>query len=213
MTAGRRDLERAARAPLPAHVREVGRRELDGRGRLLGRRRRPLAAEVGHGLGEMTNRHGLDAREGDLGARFGGTDEALDAGASGAFGSRKCARDGPEPTVERELSDRSVALEAVGRDLARGRKDSKRDRQVEVRALLAEIGRREVDGDPAPGPLELGGGNAAADAVLRLLAGAIGEPDDRERWHAVLQVRLHLDPTRSRPKSACAVVRASTLPR
>ena len=32
-----------------------------------------------------------------------------------------------------------------------------------------------------------------ADALLRLLAGAVGEADDRERRHAELEVRLDLD--------------------
>ena len=36
----------------------------------------------------------------------------------------------------------------------------------------------------------------AADAFLRLLAGAVGQPDDRERRPRQLQVRLDLDPAR-----------------
>ena len=45
-------------------------------------------------------------------------------------------------------------------------------------------------------PLELGRRDAAADPLLRLLAGAVGQPDDRERRRAALQVRLDLDAPR-----------------
>ena len=44
-----------------------------------------------------------------------------------------------------------------------------------------------------------GGDDAAADAVLRLLAGAVGEPDDREARNARLEVRLDLDLARLEP--------------
>lgn len=43
---------------------------------------------------------------------------------------------------------------------------------------------------------ELCGGDPGPDAVLRLLADAIGQPDDREGRHASLEVRLDLDPPR-----------------
>ena len=48
-------------------------------------------------------------------------------------------------------------------------------------------------------PLELGGRDPRADALLRLLAGAVGQADDRERGHAELEVRLHLHPPRLEP--------------
>ena len=44
-------------------------------------------------------------------------------------------------------------------------------------------------------PIELCRGDSAADALLRLLAGAVGEPDDRERGHRALEVRFDLDAT------------------
>ena len=44
-------------------------------------------------------------------------------------------------------------------------------------------------------PLQLGRGDPAPDAVLRLLARAVREAHDREPGHAVLEVRLDLDAT------------------
>ena len=104
--------------------------------------------------------------------------------------------DGAQPPVERELADRRVPGERARRQLPRGGEHRQRDRQVEARSLLAQVGRCEVDRDPAQRPLELGGRDAAADALLRLLAGAVGEPDDRERRHAALEVGLDLDAAR-----------------
>ncbi len=86
-----------------------------------------------------------------------------------------------------------MALEALQRDLARRRQYGERDRQVEPRSFLPELCRRQVDRDPAQRPLELGRGDPAAHPLFRLLAGAVGEPDDRERGHPALEVRLHLD--------------------
>ncbi len=61
-----------------------------------------------------------------------------------------------QASVERELSDRRVSREPVRRELAGGRENRERDREVEARALLPQAGGREVDGDPARRPLELG---------------------------------------------------------
>jgi len=195
-----RQLERTPCAGLPADVGQVGR--CDGRrGRKLVRRgRSTFAAEVGDRLGEVTHRYRLDARERDFRPRLGGADEAAEPRAARAFGSRECAGYRAQASVECELSDRRVAVEAVAWDLVRGGQDGERDREIEARPLLAEIRGREVDGDAAPGPLELGGGDAAADAVLRLLAGAVGKADDRERRHAVRQVRFDLDAARVEPE-------------
>src|SRR5712691_5714044 len=86
--------------------------------------------------------------------------------------------------------------EASRRQLAGGAEDGERDREVEAGPLFAQVGWRQVDGDPPDGPFELGGGDATAHAVLRLLAGAVGEADDREARHTSLQVRLDFDAAR-----------------
>ncbi len=80
-----------------------------------------------------------------------------------------------------------------GVDLPRRRQHRERDRDVEARALLAQVGRREVDGDSTERPFELGARDTAPDALLRLLARLVGKTDDRERRHAALQVCLDLD--------------------
>ena len=158
------------------------------------RRSVDLAAEVRDDLGEMPHGHRLDAGERRLGRRLRRADDVRQPGSPGSLRDGERPRDRPDPPVERELADRRVLGEPLGRELPRRAEDRERDRQVEARALLAQRGGREIDGDPAVDrPLERGGDDAAADAVLRLLARAVGEPDDREPGDARLQVRLDLD--------------------
>ena len=111
-----------------------------------------------------------------------------------------------------ELADGGVLVEPLARDLPRGGEDRQSDREVEARALLPQARGREIDRDPpANGPFELRRGDSAPDALLRLLAGAVGEPDDREAGDAALS-RCASTSTRraSSPTSACVTVRAST---
>ncbi len=89
-----------------------------------------------------------------------------------------------------------MARQPLRRNLARSRQDGERDRQVEPGALLPQLRRSEIDRDPPVRPDELGRGDPAPDALLRLLAGAVGQPDDRERRDAELQVSLDLDSAR-----------------
>ena len=198
MTACGRQLERAPGAFLAAHVGEVGR----GCGAVAVRRERrlglqlELAAQVGGGLGEMPDRHRGDAGESRLARRVGRTEETLGTEPPCALGDGEDAADAPQPPVERELADRGGALERAARELLRRREQRERDRQVEAGALLAQLGRREVDRDAARREVQLGGGDPAANALARLLAGAVGEPDDREAGNAVANVRLDVDPSR-----------------
>ena len=111
-------------------------------------------------------------------------------------GDRAC--DGTDATVERELADAAVLEQPVRRELVRAGQQRERDRQVEAGALLAKRRRGEVDRDPvAAGPGQHRVDDAAVHPVLCLLAGAVGEPDDRERRQVGRdEVRLDLDAAR-----------------
>ena len=110
------------------------------------------------------------------------------------FGQGQHAADRPQASVEAELADGRVLVQPLARDLAGGGQDRQSDREVEAGTLFPKLGGREVDRDPlANRPFELGGGDSASHAVLRLLAGAVGEADDRETGDAVVEVRLDLD--------------------
>ena len=196
MAAGRRQLERSARPLLTADVREVRRLGLGDLVGRLGRRRPQLAAQVRDRLAQVPDRNRLDPAELSLAGRLGRAEDPLQTRAAGALGDRECAADGPDAPVERELTDGCVLGEALGWHLQRGRQHRERDREVEPGALLAQTRGREVDRDPLQRPLELRRADAAPNPVLRLGAGAVGEPDDREAGQAAVDVSLDLDPPR-----------------
>ncbi len=197
MTARGGELERPAGPLLSAHVGEVGRRSLGARGPRSPRLRRvAFAAQVRDRLDEVVHGHRHHAGERHLRPGLGGADQPVEPGSPGALRCGERSRDRAEPPVERQLADRRVPCEASGWELPRGGEQSERDRQVEAGALLAEAGGSEVDRDPPVGPDELGRRDPGADALLGLLAGAVGQADDREGRQPLVQVRLDLDPAR-----------------
>ena len=114
---------------------------------------------------------------------------------------RDRARHRANTPVERELADAGMLEEAMRGQLVRAGENGEGDRKVEPRPLLAERRRSEVDRDPiAGGPGQHRVDDPALHAVLRLLTGAIGEPDDRERRQVGRdEVRLDVDATRLEP--------------
>ena len=123
--------------------------------RRLGRRDRGVAEEVADGLGEMPNVDRLDTRERGLLRRVHGAQHPREPGTCGALRGRDRAGYRPNATVEAESSPMQACSSSwLARDLRRRGEHGQRDRQVESRPLLAERGRREVDGDRPVGPLE-----------------------------------------------------------
>src|SRR5439155_17040266 len=88
--------------------------------------------------------------------------------------------DATDAPVKRKLADRRVLGKAAVRHLSRSSEERERNRNVEAGALLAKLGRGEIDDQAAVRPEQLGGANRAGDAFLRLLTCAVGEPDDRK---------------------------------
>ncbi len=173
-----------------------------------------LAAEIGDSLGQVTHAHGLHAGKGRLRARLVRADEPFEPGAAGALRHAEHAADASQAAVERKLAARRVLVEPLARYLSRRREQGQRDRQVEARALLLQLGRREVDGRFVPRPLESRRLDAAAHALFRLLTGAIDEADERERRNAALDVSFDLDPARLQAdegESDCACEHTSRL--
>ena len=156
-----------------------------------------MSAEVLDDLGEMPNRDRLDSGEGRLRRRLGSAHETSQSSAARSLGNRKRSGDGTDAPVERELAHCGVLGEPLGRQLPRRSENRERDRKIESRSLLSQRGRREIHGDaPVERPLQRRRHNSAPHAVLRLLAGAIREADDREARDPGLEVRLDLDPSR-----------------
>ena len=143
----------------------------------------------------MPDRDRGDAGESRFSSRVRRTQETLGAEPPRALGNGEDAADPAQPAVERELADRGGALERAARKLLRRSEERERDRQVEAGTLLAQLRRREVDGDPPRREAQLGGGDPGANALTGLLASTVGKPDDREAGDAVANVRLDVDAT------------------
>ncbi len=77
-------------------------------------------------------------------------------------------------------------------DALRG-EDAERDRQVERRAGLAHVGRRQVDRDAMRRKLEAGVPDRAPDAVAALADARVGQPDHREAGQAERDVDFDVD--------------------
>ncbi len=192
------ELERSAPTLLAADVGEIGQR---GRRAGVGHGRRRcdlvVSEQVADRLGQVADPDGLDPGERGFAGGVGRTEHALDPRSRRSFGRGDRPGYRAHAAVEPELPDAHMALEPLGRDLRRSRQDGERDREIEARPLLAERGGREVDRDRAPRPLEERRVDTAPDAMLRLLAGAVREPDDRERGLlARAQMSLDLDAAR-----------------
>ena len=65
--------------------------------------------------------------------------------------------------------------------------------RVEARALLADVGRGEVDGDAAQWHLEAGVCEGGGNAVARLAYSGVRQADDDDERLAVAVVDLDLD--------------------
>jgi hypothetical protein len=192
------ELERAAGAFLPANVREVGRRR---RAVAVRRKRRlrlqlELSSQVGRRLGEMVDRDRVDAGKSRLARGVPWAQETLDSEPARTFGDGENAAHPAQATVERQLADGSGAFERGPRQLLGRCEKCQRNRQVKAGSLLAQLGRREVHGDAAVREAQLGRGDPASDPLTRLLAGAVGETDDREAGQAVADVGFDVDAPR-----------------
>lgn len=141
---------RPARAPaaalLPAHIREVR----VGRSSTLRRARRlvrlMLASQVRAGLREMPYWNGLNPCQRRLGGRLPRADDPCESRAARGFRIGQVPGHGPQASVQRQLADGRVPLQATGVDLPRRGKHRERDREIETRALLAQM--RRCEGSP-----------------------------------------------------------------
>ena len=95
-----------------------------------------------------------------------------------SYGQRPADR--AERSVQRQLTHDHVALEGLCWDLPIGGEDAEGQRQIIGRALLPKVGRAHVDHEALAGELIAAGLDGGDDAVLTLLDGGIGEPDELE---------------------------------
>ena len=202
VTARDGDLDRRAQGLLSLHVREVvavplvGRHERSEVGRV--RHDLNLAAQVFHRLAECSDGDDVDARDdARLLGVLRGDEHGATADAPHLDDDGDDASDAPHVPCERQLPDERVFVELLGAEALRRLEERDGDGEVVDRALLADVGGREVHrhrvfvlGAEARVP-ERGG-----DAVLRLLDRLVGEADDGKRARGLGRADLDLDSRR-----------------
>ena len=97
------------------------------------------------------------------------------------------ARHGAQLPSQRQFAEQNSTA-AVGSELARRLEDADGDREVEIRALLFEIGGREIDGDFVGRELSAAVFERGTHPLAALLDGGVGQPGQ-----PVVDIRFHLD--------------------
>jgi hypothetical protein len=97
--------------------------------------------------------------------------------------------------VEAELAGDQPTLQSLLGDLLVGREHRQRDGEVEVVALLAEVGRREIDDDGLGFEVEAAVLDRGAHPLAALAHRGVGQTDDLDLRESIVDVDLHLDET------------------
>ena len=148
MTPGGGDFQNAAGRFLSAKVGEV--RRLTCRRQQFGHRRRQMldAAKM------IEQRHQIrrgDNREFARPGRFRAAPRRADqvtAGRHRRHRRRQDTRHRLDGTMKRQFAKHHMPIDGITRNAADGDKKAKRDRQVEMRSFLDDIGRGKIDRDP-----------------------------------------------------------------
>ena len=110
------------------------------------------------------------------------------------------ARRRRDPPVEAELADRDIMRQAFGIGRPDRRQQAKRDRQVEMRAFLGQVGGRQVDRDPLGRKRKADRAERRADPLAAFGDRLVGQADDDERGQPGGKLDLHLDGARFEPE-------------
>jgi len=117
----------------------------------------------------------------------------VQAGRLGGQGHRQRAPDRPDLAVQAELAEHHPALQRFDGELPRRAEDAQRDRQVERRAFLAYVGRREVHGDAGERERVPGVLDRRVDALAALLHGPVRQPHGGEAGQAAGDIGFDID--------------------
>ena len=216
MAAGGRDLQRASRLVLAAHLGQVG----GGRGLRPGLRRSDRRWPPGSPEEPDDVLDGCHADHGepvDL-CCLDGVDQRDDDPAEPPTRRRDRDRDhtrGREDlALERDLTEEDMTGGGLGWCLPRRHQDAHGDREVEPRTFLPEVAGGEVDHHAAQRPFELRMFHRGSDPIPRILHGGAGEPGHGQRREASPDERLDRDRMAAHPEHGHAdhpSVHATTL--
>ncbi len=192
MAAGRRDLDRALGHFLALDVDQVRQRALLQRFHPAFRRGQHLfALEMVDQRQEGGRGEDVDLpRPGGFGPGRGRADQPLRP-AGGVECCEQGAGDRGQAGIQRHFAHRQIALDLVRADHPHFDEEAEGDRQVEMAALLQDVGGREVDQDSLGRQGEADGVEGTAHPFPALRDRLVRQADDREAGQA--RGELHLD--------------------
>jgi hypothetical protein len=194
--AGRGHLEAALGHLLTAHLVEIGRRHPGLAGAEGGRQGGPDgrgAQDVAHRLVERAHRDDAHRFEGGRLAGVGGWQQDLaDAKPGAEVGDGQAAPHRPDGAVEPELAAKQPLDQGRLRQMPLAGQQSERDRQVEMVAFLAQVGRRQVDDHHQRLEVETAVADGGAHPLAALPHRRVRQPDDMHLGDPVMDVDLHL---------------------
>ncbi len=186
------DFERALGAFLALDVLQIDRRH-----RLLGHLRHRFgqqlrAFEMIDQRQQRGRRQHLGARPGRLAALRRRADQAALL-LVGRHRRGQHAGHRRQPAIEAELAQRDEPGDLLARQHAHGDQQRHGDRQVEMAALLGDVGRRQVDGDAPGRQRQAERVEGGADPLAAFADRLVGQADHGEGDQAAGHLRLHLD--------------------
>ena len=122
-----------------------------------------------------------------------GKHERRDASSLRVACDRKRAAHRPQTAVEAELAHEHSLRNGTTLELASGDQNTDSDRQIERRALLPDVGGRQVYRDASRRYLESGIDERRTDPLAAFLDRARGQPDNRPLWKSLRRVNLDDD--------------------
>ena len=85
------------------------------------------------------------------------------------------------------------SVEGILLDFLRGRDHAERDREIEARAFLLNVGWGEIDRGPPARPIITAVADRGRDPILAFFDRGVGQADDHDPWVAAGGVNLDLD--------------------
>ena len=205
MAAGGRDLEGPPRERLPADVREIAvdnRRR--GRAGLLHVGGQPDGPRIIQRRDRFDQRsHGVERKprhDRGFGAVRQRKQQAAEAPLPCRRGDRKHAARRLDRAVQRQFAEDQHVVDVAPADDAGGGENAERDREIERRAGLADVGGRQIDRDPVLGELEAGIPYGAPDAIAALANARVRQAHDSESRQAERDVDFDVDGGRFDPE-------------
>jgi hypothetical protein len=193
VTAGGGNLDRPLRRLLPLDVGEVRIARVVGTQRRFRRRQRLRALEVVDQRQQAGGCQHLDAGgPRRLAALRLGADQA-ERPRGRVHCRRQHARHSGQRAVQPQFAQRHVAGDLVPGQRTHRRQQAERDRQVEVAAFLEQVGRRQIDGDPARRQRQPHRRKRRTHPLPALGDRLVRQSDDRKRRQTGCDVHLHVD--------------------